>query len=173
MKLKFAIEQLALHPHDPAKAIVLLTEMGLADWARDHVKADGVVRGVNGSNAADLAFNYQATRGIEPGNGVNADVAKPLELEVLHYTSGPHWMEVHEPSASHIGMHCSEEELQEWTKFFTSRGIGIAQQVNTKSHTNPVIAGKRQYTYTIFNTRHILGIDTKFIVRRDIPQAAQ
>jgi hypothetical protein len=76
---------------------------------------------------------------------------------------------VYEPSASHIGMHCTEDELLDWTKFFTSRGIQIAQQVNTQSHTNPVIAGKRFYTYTIFHTRPILGIDCKFIVRRDVP----
>lgn len=177
--MQFKIEQLALHPRDPQKAIELLTEMGLADWARDHVKADGTVRGVPGSNEADLAFNYQATRDKDPESAEEAFlnvseghlIAKPLELEVLHYTTGPHWMEVHEPSASHIGMHCSEAELQEWTAFFTSRGIRIAQQVNTFSHTNPVIAGKRQYTYTIFDTRGILGIDVKFIVRRDIAQS--
>ena len=154
--MQFKIEQLALHPRNPALAIALLTEMGLAEWAKDHVVADGVVRGVPGTNEADLAFNYESTRGD-----------KPLELEVLHYTQGAHWMEIFEPSASHIGMHCTEEELVEWTKFFTSRGIPIAQQVNTRSHTNPVIAGQRWYTYTIFHTRPILGIDCKFIVRRD------
>jgi hypothetical protein len=154
--MKFLIEQLALHPRNPAAAIQLLSEMGLAEWARDHVVATGAVRGVAGGNEADLAFNYESTRGD-----------KPLELEVLNYTSGPHWMEVYEPSASHIGMHCTEDELLDWTKFFTSRGIQIAQQVNTQSHTNPVIAGKRFYTYTIFHTRPILGIDCKFIVRRE------
>jgi hypothetical protein len=30
-----------------------------------------------------------------------------------------------------------------------------------------VIAGKRNYHYTIFATRHILGVDLKFIVRMD------
>lgn len=158
--MKFFIEQLALHPRNPEQAIALLTEMGLGDWARDVVRAKGEVRGVPGVNEANLAFNYESTRG-----------EKPLELEVLNYAQGAHWMEIYEPSASHIGMHCSEEELVEWTKFFTSRGIRIAQQVNTQSHTNPVIAGKRYYTYTIFHTRPILGIDCKFIVRRDAPAA--
>lgn len=167
--MQFKIEQLALHPRNPEAAIALLTEMGLAEWAKDHVVARGAVRGIAGGNEADLAFCYQATRGIEPGNGCNVDVAKPLELEVLHYTTGPHWMEVHEPSASHIGMHVSEEELGEWHKFFTSRGIKVAQQVNTQSHTNPHIAGQRWYTYTIYDTRAILGIDTKLIVRRAAP----
>lgn len=167
MKLSFKVEQLALHPRNPKAAIALLTEMGLAEWAKDHVVARGAVRGIAGGNEADLAFNYQATRGLPTAD---EDIAQPLELEVLHYTSGPHWMEVHEPSASHIGMHVSEEELGEWHKFFTSRGIKIAQQVNTQSHTNPHIAGQRWYTYTIYDTRAILGIDVKFIVRRAAPQ---
>jgi hypothetical protein len=157
--MQFKIEQIALVPANPEKAIALLSEMGLSDWAKDHVCAAGAVRGIAGGNEADLAFNYQATT-----------EGKPLELEVLNYTTGPNWMEIYEPSASHLGMHCSEEELAEWHKFFTSRGISVAQEVRTQSHTNPVIAGKRFYTYVIFHTRPILGIDTKFIVRRDVPQ---
>ena len=41
----------------------------------------------------------------------------------------------------------------------------MAQEVFTESHTNPVIAGKRSYNYVIFDTREILGVDLKFIVR--------
>lgn len=166
MTLKFHVEQIAIVPSDPQKAIALLSEMGLSEWAKDHVKARGVVRGTEGGNAADLAFNYQATRGLPASEF--GDAPKPLELEVLNYTSGPNWMEEYAPSASHLGMHCSAEELAQWHDFFTSRGIPVAQQVNTESHTNPVIAGKRFYTYTIYHTRPILGIDVKFIVRRDV-----
>lgn len=167
--MQFKIEQLALHPRNPELAIALLTEMGLSEWAKDHVVARGAVRGIAGGNEADLAFNYQATRGSTTAGATASEAVKPLELEVLHYTTGPHWMEVHEPSASHIGMHCSEDELRQWHDFFTSRGIKVAQQVNTQSHTNPHIAGTRWYTYTIYDTRAILGIDTKLIVRRDAP----
>lgn len=156
--MKFVIEQIAIVPPNAARAIALLSEMGLSEWARDHVCAAGAVHGEPGANEADLAFNYDATS------------PKPLEFEVLDYTSGPNWMEQYEPSASHLGMHCSEEDLAAWHTFFTSRGIHVAQEVRTHSHTNPVIAGKRFYTYVIYNTRPILGIDTKFIVRRDVPQ---
>jgi hypothetical protein len=72
--------------------------------------------------------------------------------------------------ASHIGMHCTEAELESWRAFFASRNIAVAQEVFTKSHTNPVIAGKREYHYVIFDTYGILGIDVKFIVRRDLTQ---
>lgn len=157
--MNFKIEQIAIVPPQPALAIQLLSDMGLSEWAQDHVVAQGTVRGQLGTNEADLAFNYQATT-----------EGKPLEFEVLNYTTGPNWMEVYQPSASHLGMHVTEEELAEWHKFFTSRGIGVAQEVRTQSHTNPVIAGKRFYTYVIFHTRPILGIDCKFIVRRDVPQ---
>jgi len=160
MNLRFTIEQVALCPKDPAAAIELLSAIGLDDWARDHVVAVGPVYGVPGRNEADLAFNYQATSD------------KSLELEVLHYTEGPNWMtaEGRPNSASHLAMHVTNPELHDWIELFSKRGIRIAQSVFTESHTNPVIAGKRSYNYVIFDTRDILSIDLKFIVRRDIAQ---
>jgi len=168
--LQFKIEQLALCPADPERAIALLSKMGLSEWARDHVVASGRVRNAGGTNEADLAFNYQGTKGIEPGNGFNIGVSvavdvKPLELEVLHYTDGPNWMAKHDPSASHLGMHCTEEELLRWRKFFEDEGLQEAQSVRTISHTNPVIKETRRYNYVIYDTRAVLGIDVKFIVR--------
>lgn len=166
--LHFKIEQLALCPADPDRAIALLTKMGLADWARDHVVASGRVRNAGGSNEADLAFNYQGTAGmlIEEDGSLEVDPhVKPLELEVLHYTEGPNWMAKHEPSASHLGMHCSAEELLRWRKFFEDEGFQEAQSVRTISHTNPVIKETRRYNYVIYDTRAVLGIDVKFIVR--------
>lgn len=158
--MKFEIEQLAFYPADPAAANELLTSMGHPDWAEDHAVATGSVFGRRGiENEADLSFNYTALKGAR-------------ELEVLHYTTGENWMENRVGAtprrASHIGMHCSEEELSEWKDFFAARKIKIAQEVFTKSHTNPVIAGKREYHYVIFDTYDILGIDVKFIVRKDI-----
>lgn len=166
--LQFKIEQVALCPQDPFAAIALLTKMGLGDWARDHVVAVGRVWHVGGTNEADLAFNYQSTPGMHhhPSGVLKNDAEiKPLELEVLHYTDGPNWMQAHGPSVSHLGMHCSVEELARWRAFFENEGISEAQSVRTISHTNPVIAGKRSYNYVIFDTRAILGVDVKFIVR--------
>jgi hypothetical protein len=62
-------------------------------------------------------------------------------------------------------MHCSGDDLLKWREFFKERQINVAQEVFTESHTNPVIAGKRSYNYVIFDTREILGVDLKFIVR--------
>lgn len=150
--MKFFVEQLALCPRDPIAAKMLLTEMGAGEWANDHVCAEGVVYGDPGKNEADLAFEYK----LMPGG---------RELEILHYTSGPNWMAKHGPSVSHLGMHCTEEELLQWCEFFAQRGIRIAQAVETQSHTNPAINGKRRYAYVIFDTRDILSVDVKFIVR--------
>lgn len=155
--MKFKIEQLALHPRDPEAAMELLSAMGAGEWAKDHVCATGRVFGVEASNEAELAFDYEML-----------DQAR--ELEVLAYTRGPNWMDVgsSDPNrASHIGMHCTAAELEGWRRFFAGRGIDVAQEVNTASHTNPVIAGKRWYNYVIFNTHPILGVDVKFIVRYD------
>lgn len=159
---KFIVEQLALYPSDPQAAIELLTEMGAGDWARDHVVADGNVFGEVGKNEADLAFAYEM------------GTQKKLELEVLHYTKGQNWMDDNRTNiaphrVSHIGMHVSREELEKWREFFAERGIGIAQEVFTESHTNPHIAGKRWYNYVIFDTLPILGVDVKFIVRQETP----
>jgi len=154
--MQFKIEQVALFPADPAAAIELLTAMGLGAWARDNVLAEGKVFGDRALSQGALAFNYEASSD------------KALELEVLNYVVGDHWMSGREPSVSHLGMHCSAEDLEKWRTFFAERKIKVAQEVNTIRHTNPVIAGKRFYTYCIFDTRRILGVDVKFIVRRDV-----
>ncbi len=154
---QFIIEQVALYPPDPGRAVQLLRELGLTDWVHDNVVAVGVVHGAEGTNAAALAFNYEAS----PPSGL-------LELEVLHYTAGPHWMEHVRPSVSHLGMHCTEEALVQWRERFARLGIDVAQEVLTQQHTNPYLLEKRRkYQYVIFNTRPILGVDLKFIVRRE------
>jgi hypothetical protein len=125
----------------------------------DNVHARGEVFGVEGDNKALLQFNYQA------GNGSDAEAGKPLELEVLHYTEGRNWMQEAPNTVSHLGMHCSAEELATFRAYFESKGIDVAQEVITQSHTNPHIANSRRYNYVIFDTRAILGVDLKFIVR--------
>jgi hypothetical protein len=152
---KFAIDQIAICPMNPEAAIELLTALGAEEWARDHVVAIGSVYGRHLLvNEADLAFNYELVTG--------------KEFEVLHYTTNDNWMNDPERdnSVSHLGMHCTEEELDEYKGFFAAREILIAQEVNTASHTNPVIDGKRLYHYCIFDTKSILGTDLKFIVRK-------
>lgn len=153
MKLK--IDQIAICPARTEVALRLLKELGIEDWAFDHVVATGTVFNCPATNEANLSFAYD----LIPGK----------EFEILRYTDGDNWMvdSLRINSASHLGMHCTEEELDEFKVFFLSRSIGIAQEVFTESHTNPVIAGKRKYHYCIFDTRSILGIDLKFIVRRD------
>lgn len=151
---KFLVEQVALCPRDPIAAKRLLSAIGMEIWVDDTVHAAGVVRDhFAAENVADLSFNYDNT----------------FELEVLHYQKGPNWMQRNGPSASHFGMHCSAEQLAEWTDRFNVLGIKVAQEVWTTNHENPAIAGQRWYHYKIFDTRDILGIDLKFIVRRDTP----
>ena len=151
--MRFFIEQIAICPADPVAAELLLTEIGAQEWVRDTVTAHGQVYGSPGLNEADLLFNYELGAVV------------PLEFEILHYRTGPNWMESHSPGVSHLGMHCTVEELGKWKEFFGARGIQVAQEVVTSNHTNPAIAGKRSYCYCIFDTREILGVDLKFIVR--------
>jgi hypothetical protein len=155
--MKFKIEQIAISVGSRASAMNLLFDIGAKDWHLDTVSAVGKVFGKDGQNTANLAFNYEICEG--------------KEFEVLEYTSGPNWIAASDvaPCVSHFGMHCTQEELDRWIEFFDEQGIKIAQAVETVQHTNPVIAGKRWYTYVIFDTRRIIGTDLKFIVRRDRP----
>jgi hypothetical protein len=161
--LHFKIEQVALCPTNPAKARELLEDLGLTTWFKDNVHASGEVYGIPGENHALLQFNYEATAGVEIGK-VASD-AKPLELEVLHYTDGRNWMDRQPNTVSHLGMHVTGAELEEFRRYFFSKGIGIAQEVVTQGHTNPNIRDSRRYHYCIFDTRSILGVDLKFIER--------
>lgn len=161
MEFKFKIEQVALAPTDADKAIELLRAMGMDEWAHDIVVARGVVGNMRGDepismaeNVAHLAFNYQAL-----------DNAK--ELEVLNYSAGANWLDSRGPCVSHLGMHVEAGDLIAWKEFFRRRGIPVVQEVDTLTHSNPVIAGKRWYKYVIFGTHHILGVDLKFIVRKE------
>lgn len=158
MTLKFKIEQVAIYPADPVAAKKLLSEMGCGDWSDDIVVADGSVFGQEGRNYANLSFEYSL---LQPAN----------EFEILEYVSGANWMDCRSNSdpnrVSHFGMHCTEQELVYWREFFERREIKVAQEVKTLSHNNPAIKGKRWYQYVIFDTFPILGVDLKFIVRKD------
>ena len=64
----------------------------------------------------------------------------------------------------------SEDHVVASGNVFGQRGTNEANlsfnyDIFSESHTNPVIAGKRSYNYVIFDTKDILGVDLKFIVR--------
>ena len=154
----FKIEQIAINPPNRAKAKELLIALGLTTWIEDHVAATGSVFGQAATNEADLSFNYSAFGGNE--------------FEILSYTDGESWLDDHKfdrtSSVTHLGTHCSEAELDGYKQFFHSRQIEIAQEVNTLSHTNTYLAENcRKYHYCVFDTKPILGVDLKFIVRID------
>lgn len=163
---QFKIEQIALSIPDAKAAEAFLAKIGLSEWFHDHVVASGFVFGRSGTNEADLRFNYQA------GNGSDSGAGKPLELEILDYTKGDNWIDdnidnllASQDQVSHLGMHVTNDQLVEWRAFFAAEGIDVAQEVVTDSHTNPHIDGQRRYNYVIFDTRDIIGVDLKFIVR--------
>jgi hypothetical protein len=152
--MKFKIEQLALNPKNTGDAFLLMQLLGMTEWTHDSASAKGTVFGAPTENVGQLSFNYDS---------------KPLELEILSYSSGRNWLQAHnsdrESIASHIGMHCTAEELSEWHKRLTDFGVRVAQEVTTTNHTNPNVPKDRRYKYVIYDTRDIIGVDLKFIVR--------
>ena len=152
--MKFIADQITIAPKDAAKAKELLDAMGAGAWTDDHVLARGVVGAELIQNEADLSFEYDLLAGAK-------------ELEIVTYSNGPNWIgDAHRVAC--IGMHIPYSELAYWREFFKARDIQIAQEMYTKEHTNPTIAGKRWYNYVIFNTYEILGVDIKLIVRNMI-----
>jgi len=102
---KFEIQQIALNAPDSDVAIEILRDLGLTSWVTDVVTATGAINGSNGTNIAELNFNYQA------GSGSDVEAGKPLELEVLNYTKGNNWLENRPHCVSHLGMHVTNDEL--------------------------------------------------------------
>jgi hypothetical protein len=175
---RFQIQQIALVVCESADAFKLLSDLGLTDWVHDTVVAKGSVFGTPGANVAELHFNYQAGSGVEyvDGDGQKQIDAKPLELEILDYTDGPNWMAENTSdlnSVSHLGMHVTAEQLAQYRAYFEAEGIPVAQEVVTQSHTNDYIKDSRRYNYVIFDTREIIGVDLKFIVRLNVDGTPQ
>jgi hypothetical protein len=164
---QFKIEQIALYPQDTVAARAFLADLGLSEWVHDTVVANGIVFDDVGRNTAHLSFNYQS------GNGSDTEAGKPLELEVLEYVEGRNWMDLSIEGGetgrfggvSHLGMHVTVDQLMEFEHVMRKHEIPIAQRVTTESHTNEHIKDSRRYQYTIYDTRHLIGVDLKFIVR--------
>jgi len=175
---RFQIQQIAMVVCNTQAAFTLLSDLGLTDWIHDTVVAEGKVFGLEGANTANLHFNYQAGTGIEyiDGDGTQRYDTKPLELEILDYTDGPNWMAENGSSldsVSHLGMHVTAEQLAQYRAYFEAEGIPVAQEVVTQSHTNDHIKDSRRYNYVIFDTRELIGVDLKFIVRLNVDGTPQ
>lgn len=156
--MQFKIEQLALrvNPTRHTAAIDLLIDCGMLNWVRDTVTAKGLVRDCESINTANLSFNYDAIDG--------------KELELLEYIEGNNWLQPFgdTPMVSHIGMHCTEDELEGWYALMERHKCPVVQDVRTLRHTNPIIKDTRRYHYVIFGTRWLIGVDMKFIVRIEV-----
>lgn len=162
--LQIKVEQIAFTSSYPAATKALLASLlGMDSWTEDEVTTtgslftedDGFIRI---ENVANLSFNYAAG----------------LEFEILKYKSGRNWLEERGkpifggnwPELSHIGMHCTAEELVEWMNRMAENGVNILQDVTTVQHTNPFLVDcGRKYRYVIFGTEELLGFDFKLIVR--------
>jgi hypothetical protein len=157
--MKFKIEQIALAISQTreAEALALLAALGITEWTHDTVTAKGdVLADKDVTNVAALSFNYTA-------------LSEARELELLRYREGRNWLQFDlQPRVSHLGMHVTEWELAEFRALLEQEHhLMLAQEVFTQQHTNPAIAGKRWYHYVIYKAVHLIGVDLKFIVRRD------
>ena len=106
--MKFKIEQIAIRPKYPIRAKQLLSEIGAVDWSEDHVVATGKVFGEQGTNEADLSFNYEIFDG--------------KEFEILNYTKGRNWIDKTHPEGNVVNiLVCivQQKNLKNGKNFFT------------------------------------------------------
>lgn len=148
------IEQIAYGAKNPQKVIDAYVKLGINEWTKDVVTAEGTVFGHKALNVAELYFNYQLG----------------FELEILCYVEGRNWHSNRNPTSapvfqSHLGRHATSAEMRSTIEKMKAINIGIAQEVFTLKHTNPVIAGKRKYHYVVFDSIAVLGYDLKLIER--------
>ena len=144
------IEQIAIKVENPLSVIAMFKELGYDEWTEDEVTAEGNVLGVpNCTNVARLYFNYQIFDGVE--------------FELIRYHTGPNWLDQCGYGLSHLGVHV--DDIQPAVNAMIALGYRVAQDVRTIKHTNAAIKDTRRYRYVIFDTRHTLGFDLKFIQR--------
>jgi hypothetical protein len=157
------IDQLAFLARSDEDELAIKKQLRLSDahWVEDEVVATGFVRGSRkageprkqATNRAKLLFNYDLG----------------LEVEILRYIEGANYADVgHVNSCQlcHIGAHVEKgkqlpETMQNWVV-----AAPIIQQVETQTHTNEfLLKTGRRYRYTIYDTKHFLGVYFKVIER--------
>lgn len=146
------IEQIAIQVEGTFRAQKMLYYLGLTEWSEDIVTAIGFVHGKKGENRAHLLFNYQAG---------------PFELELIHYEEGPNWLADlgQTEGLSHFGIHVQNMGTAMEALRLRMPHIKIAQEVQTRTHTNLKIPPIRRYWYVILDTRGTFGFDLKLIQR--------
>lgn len=153
------IDQIAVYSENPEKLMQTFNDIfGCTEWVKDTVVAKGMVGELKEvTNKANLYFNYQLMN---------------CEFEILKYIEGENWHKYkgrltkisrENCFLSHVGIHTENMEEMKWK--LIEKGFRIIQEVETQSHTNENIKGKRWYKYVIFDTRDALGFDLKFIER--------
>ena len=175
--MEFKIEQVAIFfPESTGSTHLMLMQDLFGDagsqWIHDSNVAEGrVLRQTNQPRGkSDYADSY---KDVTVKGHLLFNYGSDIELEFLQYDGKDHWMrrfdEKNTPVVSHFGMHVSPVQLDRWRSYLTGNfGFKVAQEVRTVEHTNPAIKDERRYDYVIFDTRHVLGVDLKFIVRLDI-----
>lgn len=152
-------------------------------WSHDTSTSDAIVMGypVKREITFDLHYNYRQSLAFKElelirfsdlhnFHSISNKSIDPLGLYAPHLYALRAEMDLDNRGffLSHLGIHCSEEEAEEWRALFSRCSIGVAFEDWSKKHTNPVIAGKRFYHNVIFASREALGFNFKACVRRNV-----
>ncbi len=145
--------------------------LGYENWIVDHAELKGKMLTSDGDyedvvTKAVMMFNYDIM---------------PMELEFLEYDGPSRYVgEVElakkfhvEPFISHMSVYV-EDVIWGSHRMMEMLGYPPFHRFITQNHTNPGVAGKKRFIESIFDTRSLLGYDTKLIqkVPDDYPDTA-
>lgn len=155
------IDQIAFASYSDDNETAIKAKLGLADaeWVEDEVVAEGFVypSGYSKTNRAKLLFNYDLG----------------IEVEILRYLDGDNYLQsqlIPACHVCHIGYHLEKgktlPDMRLGSGIKHTFDFKIAQQVETKSHTNQfLIDTGRRYRYTIYDAKRFFGTNLKVIER--------
>ncbi len=148
-------------PRGVNDAVAHWRRLGYQNWIEDRAELKGKLNGKSVTTSARMLFNYDIM---------------PMELEFLEYHGPSRWVAVHEdsdPFISHTSVYV-EDVATETIRLGVILGRRPYHRFITQAHTNPGVAGKKRFIESIFDTKHLLGYDTKLIqkVAWDYPDEA-
>lgn len=125
-------------------------DLGYIGWIEDNAELKGILGKVEVLTTARMLFNYDIM---------------PMELEFLEYHGPSRWQTIprwQQPFISHMSVYV--DDVMEDTKRLTALlGQPPFHRFITQNHSNPGVRGKKRFIESIFDTRGILGYDTKLI----------
>lgn len=156
----FQFHQVAIFcPKGVEAAVDHWWKLGYTNWIEDNAELKGILHMTTPARdqydvavltTARMLFNYDIM---------------PMELEFLEYSGPSRWSEIPsdaDPFISHMSVYV-DDVIADTSRLTTLLGYPPFHRFITQNHSNPGVRHKKRFIESIFDTRHLLGYDTKLI----------